>query len=142
MKTLGFVLCLSVACAHSAPPAPPAAPPAPPAALAAATPPASARWTTSMKVGRCVGLNKIDETKAAGYDYIELAVQPIAKLSDEEFAKALAEHDKAGIATPVANGFLPPDLKVTGPAVDPAQQMAYVTKAFDRMARLGVKIIV
>jgi sugar phosphate isomerase/epimerase len=47
-----------------------------------------------------------------------------------------------GIPTPNANLFLPGTLKLTGPdAATPEQQMAYVTKAFTRLERLGVTIL-
>src|SRR5262249_25937777 len=38
--------------------------------------------------------------------------------------------------------FLPATLKVTGPAIDRDRQHAYVEKAFDRLARLGVEVVV
>jgi sugar phosphate isomerase/epimerase len=43
---------------------------------------------------------------------------------------------------PATNLFLPAPLKVTGPAIDPEQQMAYVKKAFARLARIGTEIVV
>ena len=43
---------------------------------------------------------------------------------------------------PVTNLFLPGTLKVTGPVIDRDAQMAYVTKAFSRLARLGTTIVV
>jgi D-psicose/D-tagatose/L-ribulose 3-epimerase len=95
-----------------------------------------------VQVGRCAGISKLEETKAAGFDFAEIGVRDIAKLSDEDFAKALATHKQVGLPTPVANVFLPGELKVVGPAIDKAAQMAYVTKAFDRMQQFGVKIIV
>ncbi len=43
---------------------------------------------------------------------------------------------------PAAYLFLPPTLKVTGPDIDPEQQIAYVRKAFTRLASLGTQIVV
>jgi len=54
----------------------------------------------------------------------------------------IAQVKAVGIPTPNANLFLPGSLKLTGPeAATPEQQMAYVTKAFTRLERLGVKIL-
>jgi sugar phosphate isomerase/epimerase len=47
-----------------------------------------------------------------------------------------------GLPTPVANGFLPAEVRITGPEADPGKQLAYVRKAFDRVSRLGVTIVV
>ena len=43
---------------------------------------------------------------------------------------------------PATNLFLPATLKVTGPAIDRDQQMAYVKKAFARLERIGTHIVV
>jgi D-psicose/D-tagatose/L-ribulose 3-epimerase len=49
---------------------------------------------------------------------------------------------QVGLPVPVTNLFLPAALKVTGPQTDRHQQMAYVKKAFARLARLGTEIVV
>ena len=38
--------------------------------------------------------------------------------------------------------FLPAEIKVTGPQIDKARQMAYLRRALDRVSRLGVRVIV
>jgi len=137
MTKSSFLLCASlslVACGHGA--SGPA--PAPAAAVAEAPPPAA----LDVKVGRCTDVDKLEETKAAGFDYAELGTRNIAKLSEEELAAALAKHKEVGLPTPVANVFLPNDMKVVGPSVDDKAVMAYVQKAFDRMSKFGVEIIV
>jgi D-psicose/D-tagatose/L-ribulose 3-epimerase len=124
--------CLLVACSHAAPPAPTTA-----AATETAPPPA-----LKVKIGRCADVDKLAESKAAGFDYVELGTRTIVKLSDEEFAAALAKHKEVGIPTPVANVFFPNEMKVVGPAVDDAANLAYAKKAFERMEKFGVQIIV
>jgi sugar phosphate isomerase/epimerase len=96
----------------------------------------------AVQVGFCSGLDNVAAAKAAGFDYIELGTTAIANLPDAEFDQAAAEVARIGFPTPVTNLFLPGSLKVTGPAIDKAQQMAYVTKAFDRLKRLGTEIVV
>jgi D-psicose/D-tagatose/L-ribulose 3-epimerase len=93
-------------------------------------------------VGLCTPLAGIEAAKGAGFDYAELATTEIAGLSDADFELAVSRIKQAGIATPAANLFLPAALKVTGPAIDREAQNAYLAKAFDRLARLGVEIVV
>jgi sugar phosphate isomerase/epimerase len=95
-----------------------------------------------IQVGFCTPLANIDAARAAGFDYVELATSEIAGLPDAAFEQAAAHIRQSGISTPAANLFLPATLKVTGPAIDPEQQMAYVRKAFARLARLGTQVVV
>jgi sugar phosphate isomerase/epimerase len=125
---------LASACSHSPAPSPVA--PAPAAAVSAAPP------ALDVKVGRCADVDKLAESKAAGFDYVELGTRTIVKMTDAEFEAALATHKEVGLPTPVANIFLPNEMKVVGPNVDQAALLAYAQKAFDRMARFGVQIIV
>jgi len=122
------------ACGHGASGTAPA-----PATPVAEAPPAPA---LDVKVGRCTDVDKLEETKAAGFEYAELGTSKIAKLSEEELAAALAKHKEVGLPTPVANLFIPADLKVVGPDVNEKALMEYVEKALDRMSKFGVQIIV
>ena len=95
-----------------------------------------------IEVGFCTPLANIEAAKAAGFDYVELSTSEVAALSDADFEQAAARIRQAGIPVPSTNLFLPATLKVTGPAIDRDQQMAYVRKAFGRLARLGTQIVV
>ena len=96
----------------------------------------------AIQVGYCTPLRNLEAAKAAGFDYVELSTSEIAGLSDADFEQAAARIQQAGIPVPATNLFLPAALKVTGPNTDPAQQMAYVQKAFARLARLGTQLVV
>jgi D-psicose/D-tagatose/L-ribulose 3-epimerase len=96
----------------------------------------------AVQVGYCTTLGNVDAARTAGFDYVELSTSEIAALSDADFEQAAARIQQAGIAVPATNLFLPATLKVTGPAIDREQQMAYVRKAFARLARLGTQIVV
>jgi D-psicose/D-tagatose/L-ribulose 3-epimerase len=102
----------------------------------------AARAQGTVPVGWCTSLENLATARAAGFDYVELGTTEIAGLSDNDFAQALADVERIGLPTPVTNLFLPGSLKVTGPDVDAAAQMAYVTRAFDRLQRLGVTVLV
>jgi sugar phosphate isomerase/epimerase len=91
-------------------------------------------------IGYCT--SDLAKAKAAGFDYAEIGVRDLVKLSDEEFAKLAAAHDAASLPTTAGFMFLPADLKVVGPDVDSAKVMAHVRKVFERCERLGVRIIV
>jgi sugar phosphate isomerase/epimerase len=95
-----------------------------------------------VQVGFCTPLANVAAAKAAGFDYVELGTSEIAALSDAAFVEALGRIREAGIAAPAANLFLPATLKVTGPAIDPDQQMAYVKRAFARLQQIGTTIVV
>jgi D-psicose/D-tagatose/L-ribulose 3-epimerase len=96
----------------------------------------------SVQVGYCTPLRNLEAAKAAGFDYVELSTSEIAGLSDADFEQAVARVQQAGLPVPATNLFLPAAIKVTGPAVDREQQMAYVRKAFARLQRLGTQIVV
>jgi sugar phosphate isomerase/epimerase len=109
-------------------------------APAPAPPTAAAPAALDVKIGRCADVDKLEESKAAGFDYVELGTRNVMKLSDAEFEAALAKAKAVGLPTPVANVFMPNEMKVVGPGVDEAGNLAYAQKAFDRMAKFGVQI--
>jgi D-psicose/D-tagatose/L-ribulose 3-epimerase len=95
-----------------------------------------------IQIGYCTPLANLEAAKAAGFDYVELGTSEIAGLSDGDFEQAAARIHEVGIPVPAMNLFLPATLKVTGPDLNVDQQMAYVRKAFARMARIGTTIVV
>src|SRR5262245_13286069 len=112
------------------------------AVAGAANPSGQARPAHAVQVGLCTPLRNITAAKAARFDYLELGTSEIAPLPDADFEKAAADIKALGLPVPATNLFLPATLKVTGPDVDPEQQMAHVRKAFTRLQRLGTEIVV
>ena len=96
----------------------------------------------SVQVGYCSTLANVDAAKTAGFDYLELGTSEIAGLSDEDFEKTVVRLKAVGLPVPVTNLFVPASIKLTGPDVNPTQQMDYVRKAFGRLKRLGTGIVV
>ncbi len=95
-----------------------------------------------VEIGYCARIADLPAVKAAGFAYAELRVSEVAALSEAEF-DALAQRLKdLSIAVPVANVFLPGDLKLTGPDADEARQTSYVKKALERAAKLGITTVV
>jgi D-psicose/D-tagatose/L-ribulose 3-epimerase len=87
-------------------------------------------------------LADIDTLAAWGADYAEIALSKAAALSDEDFAAAKRKVDASRIRVEAANWFVPGDVKLTGPAADPAKTRAYLEKALARAEALGVKVVV
>jgi D-psicose/D-tagatose/L-ribulose 3-epimerase len=98
--------------------------------------------TGPVQIGYCARLANLEAAKAAGFDYVELAASEIAALSDAEFEQAAARIRQVGLPVPAMNLFLPATLKVTGPDIDPDQQMAYVRKTFTRLKQIGTTLVV
>src|SRR5262249_14193556 len=95
-----------------------------------------------VQVGYCTSVRNIAAAKAAGFDYIEVGTSENAAMPDADFDRALQNAKQVGLPVPAANTFLPAALKVTGPATDADQQIAYVRKALDRLSKLGVQVVV
>jgi D-psicose/D-tagatose/L-ribulose 3-epimerase len=95
-----------------------------------------------VQVGVTVRIAGLEEAREAGFDYAELATSEIALMSEQEFTEAREKIREIGLPVPVTNLFIPGDIKVTGPDVDPERQMAYVRTALDRTSQLGVEYIV
>ena len=95
-----------------------------------------------VQIGYCTPVRNAEAAKAAGFDYVELGTTEIATMSDADFERTADEIARLGLTVPVTNLFLPATLKVTGPDVDRQQQAVYMKKAFDRLARLGTRLVV
>ncbi len=78
----------------------------------------------------------------AGYDYQDHSVGNLMVLSDEDFAKAAAFHDRGLCTVEACTGFIPGSLPLVGDSVDLQAVEAYLHKALGRMAALGVEVVV
>ena len=95
-----------------------------------------------MKIGVCGGLDRVATVAACGYDYLETNFKDLAKLSEEEYQKFLAELKNSGITCEAANCFLPGELKVTGENVDYDALREYLAVGYKRAAEVGIKVVV
>lgn len=97
-----------------------------------------------MRFGCCADPEVGGVLAQVGYDYIELSVS--RHLQPEVDFAGWSDLRKAIEAQPLPiqafNTFLPADLKVTGPAVDPERVGRYLSAAFKRAAGLGGQLIV
>jgi sugar phosphate isomerase/epimerase len=105
-----------------------------------------------MRIGCCgsmispkadpVGIDIIDDLVQLGFDYIELSMADVAALRDEQFADLRRRVEQSGIACEACNNFFPPTMRLTGPEAKLSQALDYVSRALDRAAALGAKIVV
>ncbi len=93
-----------------------------------------------VQIGVCVDADRFEAAQAAGFDYVEVNASKVAALTDDEFEQLAGRVAQLKIPVAAANVFLPGAIKLTGPEVDPARQMAYITAALGRLKRLGVKV--
>ncbi len=95
-----------------------------------------------VRIGFAGTIKDIGPAKAAGFDYIELSTSEIVSLPGEDFAKLEVTVKQSGLPVYATSNFIPASIKLTGPAVDPDAQMAYVRKAFDRVSLLGSHLMI
>jgi sugar phosphate isomerase/epimerase len=98
----------------------------------------------SYPIGWCIRAtgSAPDDAKAAGFEYVELALQDVLSLPDEEFEKAVARFAALGVPAVVGYNIVPNDLMLVGPAADKAKQDQHLEKALGRAKRLGLKMVV
>ena len=97
-----------------------------------------------MELGICGGPDTTQAAAEAGLDFFEWTVGEYLKPreTDEAFAESVAAARRAALPCPVVNCFVPGDLKITGPDVDPRALEQYVTAACERAQEAGVQVIV
>jgi sugar phosphate isomerase/epimerase len=98
-----------------------------------------------MRFGFCSAFEHFPTIAAAGFDYFEPPLA--AALKPEEPAatvmpRLLEVAERQKIQAEAFNVFLPGDLKITGPSVDPDRQRTYLESAFDRVRSLGGDTVV
>ena len=97
-----------------------------------------------MDIGVCTGVEDAVALASAGAGYLEVNVQQFLKPTRE--AAAFEESRRRVVACPLplraANGFLPGELKSTGPNFNPDGVCDYAAVAFERAAAVGIEHIV
>jgi sugar phosphate isomerase/epimerase len=97
-----------------------------------------------MQFGVCGDFATAQAAADAAYDYAEWSVPNLLKPqeSDDVFQAVLAEIRSAQLPYPVANGFVPGELKITGPDADLSVLQTFVTTAMQRAEVVGIDTIV
>lgn len=97
-----------------------------------------------MKYGVAAGPDMARIAADAGYDYFEWGVEALLRPREDDaaFRAALAKAEAAPIPCRALNGFIPGDLKITGPDANMPALEEYVTTACRRAQEAGVATIV
>lgn len=80
--------------------------------------------------------------RQAGFDYIEMPLATIAALDDAAFEEMRSRVAHTGLPCEVCNVLFPGSLRLTGDVVPVEEIDAYLAKALQRAARLGVQVVV
>jgi len=95
-----------------------------------------------MKLGVCTSPENAFLAAAAGFDYVECALNALAAMSEENYLSLLEQSKNFPIPVSRGNCLLPADIPVVGPDVCEEKIRAYLDHAFSRASRLGVKVAV
>ncbi len=82
------------------------------------------------------------DAKAAGFEYVELALQDVYGLSDPDFSRLVADLQRLGLNARSGYNPIPKELKIVGPDVDQAKLDAHLARVLDRAAALKLTYIV
>lgn len=100
-----------------------------------------------MKLGLCTNVNfdNWNDVKLAaecGFQYLELPVRDIVKLSKDEIESYKRKAAEFELPVLSANGYFPNDLKFVGSDIDPEKIESYAKKATEKLSKFGVKTAV
>ncbi len=98
-----------------------------------------------IEFGICSPITAHPIASAQGCDYLECGVaelRPALPDDDDQVKSQMAAFEAASLPIQAFSGFIPADLKVTGPDVQWDQVAAYVSTALRRAATVGARIVV
>ncbi len=106
-----------------------------------------------MKFGYCIsmgaqdpagiGYERIPALRKLGFDYVEMPLAQVMNLGEQAFRSGpLAMVERCGLPCLRMNNFFPGSCRLAGPEADHDSALSYAQAAFQRAARLGVKVIV
>lgn len=95
-----------------------------------------------MEFGLCGGSDRLELALAAGYDYLEASVAKIMEMSDPDFSEMVGHAAGLGVPVTCCNGLFPGSIRLLDPDTEEAVIADYLTRAFDRLARLGTDTVV
>ena len=109
-------------------------------------PPSRLRWgccgSMIAPAGDPVGLAIVEDLVAFGYDYVELSLRDLAVLSEPALVALTSRLRSSGLACEVCNNFFPPEIRLTGPAVDLPAALRYAEQALATAASVGASVVI
>lgn len=95
-----------------------------------------------IRLGICTAIENAPLMAEIGYDYVELGMTNVTRMSDEEYAELLAKVKASPLPVEAMNGMIPADYVLCSEECDGKAVKEYLTKAFARADELGVKVVV
>ena len=95
-----------------------------------------------IRLGICTSIDNAAAMAKIGYDYIELGMTAVTRMSDEEYAALLAKVKASPLPVEAMNGMIPADYALCSEECTGEAVKEYLTKAFARANELGVKVVV
>ena len=93
-----------------------------------------------MRFGICCLTDKAEFLEEVGYDFIELPGRWVAGLSEKDFEdNVLKIMEKSKVKPEAINGFVPDELKITGPNIDEKKVEEYYKKCLKRLDVIGIE---
>jgi len=92
--------------------------------------------------GGGTGVEFVERIAAAGFDYVEMPIGQMVRLTEREFIRLADRIAASGIRSEVGTNFFLSSLRLTGPDVDSRAIDAHVDEVFARASMLGMRVIV
>ena len=93
------------------------------------------------RIGICTNFENLPDVRKLGFDFVELPLSGLAALPENDFREFVEYVEGTGIMVRACRDMLPEDLPITGPRVNATALHGYLTHAFGRAQRLGVKVV-
>ena len=95
-------------------------------------------------IGWCIRANAqaFADAKAAGFEYVELALQDVLSLSDADFAALRGQLNALGLDAFSGYNAIPSEMRLVGPAADTGRQDAHIQHVLGRAKALGLEYII
>ena len=95
-----------------------------------------------IRLGICTSIDNAPLMARLGYDYVEMGMTQVARMSETEYAACRAAVSSSPLPVEAMNGMIPADYPLCGPEGTGAGVRAYLETAFARAEELGVKVVV
>lgn len=97
-----------------------------------------------MEIGMCAPatLEKIRDVKRAGFDYIEMPLFELSKLTEQQVAELHKAADAEELPVPVCNFFCSGDIRLNTPNFQMQPLVDYTNQALRRACLMGTSVVI
>jgi D-psicose/D-tagatose/L-ribulose 3-epimerase len=95
-------------------------------------------------VGWCIRANAaaFADAKAAGFEYVDLAMQDVLGLSDQDFGALRGQMNDLGLDAFAGYNAVPADLRLVGPDANERLQSEHMARVLERAKALGLEHVI